>query len=137
MLGALMRAFKQKLEAEMAASAQQLAAQNAELEQFADLVGQRDLQVQTLTAKVERKKFKTAQTKTVLAQTQAQLTQLESKVSALDQAQADNEQLKSTLKVKRAGNIMLSAIMKAFRQKLEIEIATSSRALKDKSDEVR
>ena len=30
----------------------------------------------------------------------------------------ENDQLKSTLKIKRTGNVMLNALMRAFRQKL-------------------
>lgn len=70
MLGALMRAFKQKLDSEMHNSRKLIEEQTAELEQFVTVINERDGHVQTLSAKVEKKRFKSAQQKQVLAKYQ-------------------------------------------------------------------
>ena len=92
-------------------------------------------QVKTLSAKLEKKKFKQAETKKVLATNSQQMSQLQSRMSHDDaqrdedrqQLQVENEQLRSTLHVKKNGNVMMNAIMRAFKQKLE-----ESKAQQDK-----
>ena len=44
--------------------------------------------------------------------------ELQSREQSLAKMQGENDQLKSSLKVKRAGNVMLNALMRAFKQKL-------------------
>ena len=70
MLGALMRAFKDKLEEEMRKNCEKIEQQAIELDQFTQVVQERDSQVQTLAARVEKKKFKATQQKKALAQTE-------------------------------------------------------------------
>ena len=122
MLGALMRGFKQRLEQKMAESRQTIQQQENELSQFSQAVRDRDSQMQTLSAKVEKKKFKTTQQKQLLASTKEQLNSLQSKMGlseqekknsghAFAQLQQQNQQLhdeklqmQTSLKIKKSGN---------------------------------
>ena len=67
MLGALMRAFKQKLEEEMRLNRQTIADQDNQIMQYTQVVQDQTAQMQTLQARVEKKKFKSTQSKKLVA----------------------------------------------------------------------
>ena len=101
---------------------------------------EQDAQSRTLVAKADQRKFKATQQKQVLAQLQQQLGQLQAKVGSaeqqlrtksegLAQLQQELSAVKTTLKLRQNGNIMLNALMKGFRLKLEQEMANSKKAL--------
>ena len=136
MLSAIMRGLKMKLEDEMAKNRQVIDQQALEIEQYSQAVQQQQYQVETLTTKIEKKKFKATQSKKLIAQTEQKMADLQSRVGqsnqdleqriqAFDQLKHDNEELRSTLHVKKNGNVMMNALMKGLKLKLEEEMAKS------------
>lgn len=81
-------------------------------------------------------------------QTQQDINQLHAKVDHSQKqlnAQHDtvvelknqNQQLQGTLKVKRTGNVMLNALMRAFKQKLVEEVQKNRAEANEKAEQIR
>ena len=55
----------------------------------------------------------------------------------LTRLQNENDKLRGTLKVKKTGNVMLNALMRGFRMKLEEALTESRQAMAEKTAEVQ
>ena len=49
----------------------------------------------------------------------------------------ENEELKGSLQAKKTGNVMLNALMRGFKVKLEEEMAANRQAMREKTEEVK
>ena len=80
MLGALMRAFRQKLEEEVTKNRKVIEDQDNQIMQYSQVVQDQNAQMQSLQARVEKKKFKSTQSKKVMAAQEQKINELQSRV---------------------------------------------------------
>ena len=135
MMNALMRGFKEKLDEEMARNRQTIQNLSTEIQAHAELDEQKSETIQALQSKLDQKKFKSSQTKQILADKTEQLdlmqTHSQSSDQAFEQLRNQNAKLQGTLKVKAAGNQMMNALMRGFKQKLDEEMARSRKVIEE------
>ena len=98
--------------------------------------------MEALQARVDKKKMKSTQSKRLMAEKEATINELQSRVGQNQQRLAstneefamlhkEKEDLQRTLLIKKNGNKMLGALMRAFRQKLEDEMAHNRQVIAD------
>ena len=94
MMNALMKGLKQKLDEEMARNREVIEGQSheiaqkdlnmrnqyEEIQQFSQVVQQQNMQVETLQAKIDKKKFKSTQSKKLISTSEQSMHDLQSKV---------------------------------------------------------